>query len=234
MLTLDVEMREADGAPLRDFAVSCCGRDLCVYSRTGADGRAQVRVCHTIDAPAFKVLGGRELVSFAAPLRAGEAVSVPPVKATRLPRAGVAFPAAGQGATLASGGVSLDLSATTKVTISELEHPDPEDKLFRAASIAPDGVPDGLVPPGLRFDLLFGFAPMSATFDPPAPMTFPNTLGWPAGTRVAVYVHGVEIDDAVAPYGGWREHGSAAVTSDGTSIRADGVPALTIVGLSRR
>jgi hypothetical protein len=234
--TVDVEVRDESGGPARDLPVACCGKNLCVYARTDESGAATIRVCHAMSAPALKLYGGRAYVSFAAPLArgGGETPRVPAFRITRFPSSGAAFPTDAQPATLASNGVRLELTSGAQAKVSELDHPEPDDRLFRAARVPPEGIAEGLLPGDVRIDLVYGFAPQETKLDPGATVDLPNELAWPAGAPVDAYVHGVNVDDAVAPYGGWRYVSTGAVSTDGARIRVSGVNALTLLGLRRK
>jgi hypothetical protein len=65
-------------------------------------------------------------------------------------------------------------------------------------------------------------------------MTFPNVLGWPPSSGVEVLVHGLDVAEPHAPFGGWRVVSAATVSADGRSIRTrEGVPVLSLVGLRK-
>ncbi len=82
---------------------------------------------------------------------------------------------------------------------------------------------------------VYRFAPFDTVLDPPAPMTFPNTLAWPAGVTVDVFVHGLDVAETHAPFGGWKATGTATVSADAKTMRTnEGVPVLSLVGLRRR
>ena len=65
----------------------------------------------------------------------------------------------------------------------------------------------------------------------------PNTAGWPAGTEVELFVHGVSIAREYAPYGGWAKVSDGKVSPDGAAISTDpggGLPVLSVFGVRRR
>ncbi|MFO7181366.1 MAG: hypothetical protein DIU78_021870, partial [Pseudomonadota bacterium] len=72
-------------------------------------------------------------------------------------------------------------------------------------------------------------------FCPPAALSIDNHLGWPAGTDVEVWLHGVDIAEEWAPYGGWAQVSAARVSDDGERIETTepGLPVLGVLGFRR-
>jgi hypothetical protein len=62
----------------------------------------------------------------------------------------------------------------------------------------------------------------------------PNTAGWPAGTEVEFWLHGVYPGEDWAPYGGWAKVSDGVVSGDGQSVETadgQGVPTLSVFGI---
>jgi len=234
--TLDVTLVDEQGAPIEGVIVYSCGTDICSEPvPTDADGKAHIEVNAYMVKPAFKVLGAGKYISFAAPFPEGESkVTFPPTTLVAMPAEGVAFDI-GNDQTLTSNGVTLEITGDTEVVIDDLTYPNEEDQLFKAVEIPVAKAPPIGTPEGGSLDALFGLAPIATTFDPPAKLSLPNTQNWPAGTKVRVFAHGVEIASEHAPYGGWGElEGDATVSEDGTSIVLEsGIPLLTTIGLRK-
>lgn len=234
--TLDVTLVDEEGEPIEGVTVFCCGTDICSAPiATDAEGKAHIEVNSYMLKPAFKVAGEGKYISFAAPLPEGETKAVfPPTTLVALPEEGVAFEI-GTDQTLTSNDVTLEITSDTDVFIDELTLPDEEDQLFKAVQIPLDKAPPIGSPEGGSLDAMFGLAPLATTFDPPAKLSLPNPQGWPAGTKVRVFAHGVEIASEHAPYAGWGElEADAVVAEDGTSVVLEaGTPLLTTIGLRK-
>lgn len=232
--SMAVTIVDEEGAPIEGVTVFCCGTDICSEPvATDAEGKAFISVGSYMIEPAFKVVGGGKYISFAAPLPEGEKNAVfEPTTLVAFPNEGVAFEA-GTDQALTSNGVSLEITAATEVEIDELSLPDEEDQLFKAVRIPLEKAPP-IGQPKLRpLEVMYGLAPLSTSFDPPAKLSLPNTEGWEAGREVFVYIHGVEIDNPLAPYAGWGQlEASAKVSEDGMSIvLEEGIPVLSTIGL---
>jgi hypothetical protein len=225
---------DPDGAPVNGINVQVCGLDLCVaISDTDASGAASLSGQGDVRHPAFKYGVGRDYARFAfligpeADQDIGEQRTIP-------------LPAAGDplepGTDPASAGVTLHLPGT----MTDIQ-PDPFDfdtdalRSFRAAETPIDQAPDA-VDPSLGLERVIALSPVGTELCPAPGMTIDNTLGWDPDTAVEVYLHGVEVAEDWAPYGGWVMVATAHVTSDGASIETDdgeGLPILSVIGLRR-
>jgi hypothetical protein len=228
--TLDTQLLDEAGAPIANVSPSVCGKNLCLFGKSNAQGQVHIPVCYWLDSPAFKLLGGHNYVSFAAPL-ASEVISLPATTLTRLPAVGAPFPSPGQAADVTSGPVTLTITSATKVTFDSLQG---DDMQLRAAPLAaaPPGV-DG----ALGLELFFGLAPIETVFDPPVGLTVPNVKGWAASSAVELFILGLSPSAAYAPYAGWKSVGSGHVSDDGQRITTDvgvGIPQLSVVGIRRQ
>ena len=92
------------------------------------------------------------------------------------------------------------------------------------------------MPPSFGFELAYGLAPLGTTFCPAAKLSLKNTLDWPPGTDVEVFVQGLDVSEKWAPYGSWLEVAEARVSSDGKSIdtTSGGIPILSSIALRRK
>jgi hypothetical protein len=136
-----------------------------------------------------------------------------------------------KGMTVTANDVSLTLGADTNV---ELELSAPEQP-FRAKVFKPS---DGTFPPlaatTQKFELVVGLGPAEVDICPPAKLTFPNVLAWPAKTAVALWLNSVKTYDHYAPYGSWAKVADAVVSDDGKTISttsSSGIPALGAYGV---
>jgi hypothetical protein len=64
----------------------------------------------------------------------------------------------------------------------------------------------------------------------------PNSAGWQPGTEVEFFLHGLDIEERYAPYGGFAQFAEGEVAADGTSIvtTQGGLPLLSLVGVRRK
>jgi hypothetical protein len=93
------------------------------------------------------------------------------------------------------------------------------------------------VDPSLGFGIIVALTPEGTEVCPAAKLTVPNSPGWPAGSAVEIYLHGVDVAEAWAPYGGWAKVSDGIVSSDGasvTTVDGSGLPELSVVGIRRK
>jgi hypothetical protein len=90
------------------------------------------------------------------------------------------------------------------------------------------------VDPTLGFEIIVATTPVATEFCPAAELRLPNSLNWVANTPVEFFVHGVEIAEDYAPYGGWAKVSDGSVSPDGVSIVTSedgGIPVLGVFGI---
>ena len=95
-------------------------------------------------------------------------------------------------------------------------------------------VAPAVVDASLGLGVLVALTPSGTTLCPPAKLRTPNSPGWPAGSRVEFFLHGVEVAEEFAPYGGWAKVSDGAVTADGSAVETDdagGLPIISVVGV---
>jgi hypothetical protein len=119
--------------------------------------------------------------------------------------------------------------------VPPIDYPEDADRTFRAAEL-----PLELAPPGLdageELDAIFALAPTDATVCPPASIELPNTPGYDAGSEVDILIHGTDVDEGWAPYGGWRVVATGRVDDAGERIETieGGLPVIANVGVRLR
>lgn len=118
------------------------------------------------------------------------------------------------GASAKSNSITIDVPAGGSVTVDELTYEDPSTQTFRVALLPADAVAPA-VDPALGLEIVYGAAPMETEFCPAATLHAPNTLGWAAGAAVELFIHGLEVGQEWAPYGGWAKVSDATVSADG-------------------
>ena len=68
-------------------------------------------------------------------------------------------------------------------------------------------------------------------------LTVSNDTGWPAGTAVEFFVHGTDVGEYWAPWGGWAKVSDGQVSADGKTISTNGgggVPELSAFGIRKK
>lgn len=246
---LTAKIVDETGAPAANVPVFVCGFGACSKPATTS---AQGEVC-TLDKasgvcapgispgleitrPALKYGLGIEHVKLAQLLPEGAAEhSIGEVTTFGLPdlAQGVELSA---GASATSNGVTLALAPGTKLQHDELVFDTPELQRFRAVQIPVAKAPPA-VDPSAGFEILIGTTPVDTQLCPRAALEVPNTAGWPAGTEVELWVHGVSVLEEWAPYGGWAKASGGKVSADGARIvthAGEGVGVLGLFGIRKR
>lgn len=217
--TLAVESATADivdldGNPVAGVLAYVCGLDLCT-APTPSNGAGHVVVDaqgSSYKQPAFKYGDALTYARFALPIT--EAAPVLGDMATvALPSPGVAI-APGD---VTSGGVTLTVEAGTYIEFA-LDYDSPEKQTFRAANVPITKAPPA-VDPALDFEIVYGVAPVDTILCPAVAVTVPNDPAWPAGTAVEFWIHGFDVGEDWAPYGGWAKVSDGEVSADGTTVR---------------
>lgn len=221
----------SDGA-VTGHAVFVCGIDLCSSpATTGPDGSVSVGGGgHGYKEPAFKFGDGLAYGQFAIPLAAG-ATAMGTVHTARLPTTGAAL---APGSAPESGPLTLTIAAGAAVLIDTLTYETADSQMLRIAELP---IAKASVEPALGLERVFAAAPLATTICPPAKARIANTAGWPAGAGVEVYVHGLDVGEGFAPFGGWAKVSDAQVTSDGAAIETSeggGLPLLTTFAIKRK
>jgi len=219
--------------PAADTVVQVCGLDICLSGSTNNAGKATVNgMGKSLKAPAFKYGDGVHYARLAIPLT--QAITTfPSLSTAKLPSPGVAFAA---GKDITSGEVTLSIAAGGAAIVDDLNFPDPADQTFRAAAIGPDKIKQAL-DPALGIEMVFGAGPIDTLLCPAAKVTVPNSLGWPAGTAVEFYLHGIDISQDWAPYAGWAKVSDGEVSADGKGISTSdggGLPILSVFGVRKK
>jgi hypothetical protein len=237
---------DLDGNPVVTRA-TVCDKIVCIKGETDSNGVVVTcdrnRICipgiqPAIDMtrPAFTYGTGLEYAEFAFSLPSGPtSFDLGDMTAIKLPALGTGMPLS-CGAVASSGGLTLRLDPDVKVTIDTTVYTTPEEQQLRAISVPIDRAPSA-VDPTLGFEIVIAATPMNATFCPPAALSVDNTAGFPAGTPVEVFVHGVDPMEPWAVYGGWTKASDGVVSADGAKVETTpegGLPMLSVIGIRRR
>jgi hypothetical protein len=234
---LSATVVDLDGNPAPKVVAQACGINICLNGTTDTKGGIVIDQSEKLTRPAFKYGGGQSYAKFALPLGVGSAA----VNVDLGDQRTAAFDAPELGAPLKPGtaatsrGVTLTLPADTTVTIDPFDYATPDLKKFRAVEIPVDQAP-AAVDASLGLEILVALTPASTTFCPRAGLSVPNTAGWKAGALVEFFLHGIEVTEEFAPYGGWAKVSSGAVSADGKTVDTDadetaGLPILSVVGV---
>jgi hypothetical protein len=233
---LSATVVDDQGKPVSKVIAQACGTNICLNGTTGTDGSVTISGPANMTKPAFKYGGGQRYARFALPLSGASLNGNLGKEVTFLfdpPEMGVAL---GPGKPAVSNGVTVTLSSkTTSVEPDPFDFDTPDLKKFRAIEV-PIAKAPAAVDPSLGFEMVFALTPSGAVLCPAASLTVPNTEKWAAGTRVEVFLHGIDVAEEWAPYGGWAKVSGGAVSDDGQSIATDadgGIPALSVIGIRR-
>lgn len=234
-LSLEATVVDMDGAPLPDLRAQACGTNLCLNNKTGTDGVVMIQEDTDLTKPAFKYGAGQLYAKFAYPLSGGPDHDIGQHRTARLPEPSTSAPFE-PGAEITSGGVTLALAADMNaVSADPFDFDTPELQGFRAVVIPIDKAPPA-VDPSLGLELLVALTPVGAELCPAAKLTVDNSIGLDPDTPVEIFLHGVEVDEVWAPYGGWSKVADGRVSSDGATISTNadsGIPILSVVGIRR-
>jgi len=230
--TVDADVVNESGDPAAGFFAQVCAANICKNAKADEQGHLHIVVCKNMVNPAFKIPGKSKYGSIAVPvtesiMALGTYKLVPlSTGATQLP------PTLDKDTTFTSGGAVLTLTAGTEVKINEVDHPDPEDQMFRAAYIPTDGAP-GLAESSPNLELFYGLAPTGTKLSKGANLTVPNFNKWPSGAQVQFFVQGMDPAGGVnGPAGQWTQAGDGRVSDDGKTIStSSSIKYLSLIGV---
>jgi hypothetical protein len=226
---------DENGAPVPHLLAQACGTNVCVNGSTDANGVVIIDTDAKEQKPAFKYGDGKTHAKFALPLRGDSPISVDLGEQRT-----VAFDPPESGAELAPGklassrGVELLLASDANpVKPDPFEFDTPDLRKFRAAAVSTLDAP-AAVDTSLGLGILYALTPSGAALCPPAKLTLPNSANYPAGSAVELYLHGIDVAEDWAPYGGWAKVSDGMVSADGKTISTTeqgGLPALSAIGV---
>jgi hypothetical protein len=224
--TVSGQVVDDQGQATSSGLVQICGRDICINARVGNNGKLAEQVDQTLDSPACKWGDGFDWAKLALPLEAGD-TDLGTLTTTRLPDYSESIPlTAGQVVT--SGGVTLTLATKAQVVVNALDYETEEQQGFRAVAI-----PEAALT-RLDADFVAGYAlsPLETRICPSPSLSLENSADLAPGTALELYLLGLDVEEAWAPYGQWLMIGEGAVSDDGASLDfPDGVPLLTAVAV---
>lgn len=224
--TVSGEIVDDQGMPTSSGLVQICGRDICINARVTSNGKLAEQVDQTLDSPACKWGDGFDWAKLALPLEAGD-TDLGTLTTARLPDYAESVPLAA-GKTVTSGGVTLTLATKAQVVVNALDYETEQQQGFRAVAI-PEAALTRLDP-----DFVAGYAlsPLETRICPSPSLSLENAGDLAPGTALELYLLGLDVEEAWAPYGQWLMIGEGAVSDDGASLDfPDGVPLLTAVAV---
>jgi hypothetical protein len=220
---------DEQGEPTSSGLVQVCGKDQCLNADVPETGELYKRVNASMLAPACKFGNGKAWGKLAIPLAAGDSELGTLTTVTLPPFSSAAALEAGKSAS--SGGVTLTLSDDAHVEIDTLTYEDESEFGFRAARLA-DATLELL---GQDFVLGFALSPVETHICPSPALSIENSADLPAGAELELFIHGLDVLEAWAPYAGWQKVGEGSVSDDGQTLEfPDGVPLLTAIGVREK
>jgi hypothetical protein len=220
---------DEQGEPTSSGLVQVCGKDQCLNADVPETGELYKPVNASMNAPACKFGNGKAWGKLAIPLATGDSelgtlttVTLPPFSS------GVVLEA---GKSASSGGVTLTLSDDAHVEIDTLTYEDESEFGFRAARL-PEATLEQL---GQDFVLGFALSPVETHICPSPALSIENSANLPAGAELELFIHGLDVLEAWAPYAGWQQVGEGRVSDDGQTLEfPEGVPLLTAIGIREK
>ncbi|HET7541937.1 MAG TPA: hypothetical protein VFK05_18815 [Polyangiaceae bacterium] len=223
------------GEAASELPVQVCGLNVCNLYNALPNGELHVEPRTMMVLPALKYGDGFDFAELAAPLSelnedVGTLVALP------LPSyaEGAKFPEPG-GGTVTNGDLTLHLDANVSIEHDLLSYSDDSELVFRSVPVPVAESPQAL-PPSFGFELAYGLAPLGTTFCPAAKLSLPNSLNWPPGSEIEVFVQGLDVAEKWAPYATWQPVAEARVSANGKSIdtTSGGIPILSSIALRRK
>jgi len=235
VLHISATVVDENGNPVPNMWAYACGTDLCIKGTTDETGIVVIDTDQQQVKPAFKYGDGRTHAKFAL-LLSGDS----PIDVDLGEQRTVTFARAESDAELAPGltasslGVELRMGADANpVEPDPFDYDSDDRRKFRAAAVATQNAP-AAVDASLGFGMLYALTPSGTELCPPAALTVPNSANFPAGSAVEVFLHGIDILESWAPYGGWAKVSDGVVSEDGKTVsttEGGGLPALSVIGI---
>jgi len=223
------QLVDEDGQPTSAGLVQVCGKNVCINAHVDDSGQLAEDVNQLLNAPACKFGDGLTWGKLALPISLGDN-ELGTLMTARLPdfADSAAFT---PGTSISSGGVSLTLSPSAQVEVDTLTYEDEAQQGFRAAALPEPAVTR------LGQDFVAGWvlSPVETHICPSPALSLENTARLAPGAALELFVLGVDVAEAWAPYGGWEKVGEGQVSDDGTALQfPDGLPLLTAIGVREK
>lgn len=229
MGVVSAQLVDEQGEPTRAGLVQVCAKNVCIDAAVPASGELLQTLDLSMDAPACKFGDGKAWGKLAVPVGAGD-TELGTLMTVRLPAFadGAAFT---PGAQATSAGVTLSLADDAVLEYDTLNYENEDELGFRAAPL-PQAALDQLKQ---GFILGFALSPLETRVCPSPALSIDNSTELAAGTELELYILGLDVGEAWAPYAGWQKVGEGAVSEDGTTLEfPDGLPVLTAIGIKEK
>jgi hypothetical protein len=223
------QLVDEQGEPTSAGLVQVCGKDICVNARVDDNGHLAEQVDQTLDAPACKFGDGLTWGKLAIALDSGDS-ELGTLTTVRLPDFADSVPFT-PGRDISSGGVTLRLAEDAHVDVDILTYEDAAQQGFRAAALPEAALAQ------LHQDFVAGFAlsPVETRVCPSPALSLENTADLAPGSALELFMLGLDVAEAWAPYGTWRKVGEGQVSDDGATLEfPDGVPVLSAIGIREK
>jgi len=224
--TITGQIVDEQGEPTSSGLVQICGKDICINARVGESGRLSEAVSKTLDSPACKWGDGFTWAKLALPLAAGDS-DLGQLMTARLPDYSDSVPLV-PGKRASSGGVTLTLDRSARVDVNALDYESEAEQGFRAVAIPKPALTS------MQEDFVTGYAlsPLETRICPNPALSLDNVDGLDAGTELELFMLGLDVNEAFAPYGKWIKIGEGNVTADGQTLEfPSGLPLLTAIAV---
>jgi hypothetical protein len=231
--SVEATVQDLAGNAPSGLLVQVCGLDLCINGETDQSGYAAVSVGDSMLLPAFKYGDGLRYGKLALLLSdASGSVDLGELALPVMPTTGFAI---AQGAIASSAGVELSVAEGATVTFDRLTYRTEDEQAFRAAELPPDRAPAGFGE-GFDFELFYSLGPLDTELCPAASLSLPNGAGFEPGSEVELFLHGLDIAERHAPYGGFAKFADGVVSDDGETIltTSGGLPLISLVAVRRK
>ncbi len=223
------QLIDEQGSPTSGGLVQICGKDICINARVGNNGKLAESVAQTLDTPACKFGDGLTWAKLALPLAAGN-TALGTLTTVRLPAFADAVPFT-PGKNVSSGGATLTLARDAHVEVDFLTYEDEAQQGFRAVALPEAALSQ------LQQDFVAGFAfsPVETRICPSPALSLENTANLAPGVALELFMLGLGVREAWAPYASWLKVGEGRVSDDGSSLEfAEGLPLLTAIGIREK
>jgi hypothetical protein len=217
---------DENGDPASSGLVQICGKDKCFNADVLDDGELLHDVGQDMLAPACKFGNGKEWGKLVLPIGAGDS-DLGTLTTVSLPAFEDGAPlVAGEEAT--SGDVTLSLANDARVEIDTLTYEEESQFGFRAAKL-PEAT---LALFEQDFAVAYALSPVETRICPSPVLRIANTSNLPAGAALELFILGLDVSEAWAPYATWHEVGEGNVSDDGLTLELqDGLPLLTAIAI---
>ncbi len=239
MTTVDVTVVNHAGNPVSGLAASVCDKSLCKRSISDSVGKLHFAVCKVMVNPTLDITGRDDYSSFAIPIPSSP-MDFGTIKVFEFPKPGhLIKPSAGQALTLQSGDVTLHVSPDAEILTEDGEDPNSVDLLFRTVEVPVQDAKIALAS-GPGFDMVYGLAPVNMTISPPAAVSVPNRLHWPANTPVEFYHLVLDaLTEGTAPLASWVPIATGVVSPDASVIASNpdpdkGIRYFSVLGIRKK